>query len=140
MDDFIGMQRTNGAGNSTRWITVGKWSAIAGGSALAILGLTRRSKSGVALAAAGGALALLGSRANTVPGQLTAHSSVLLNCSREEAFRFWHDFENLPAFMRHLHSVTRTGDKRYRWTALAPLGARITWDAEIIAERENEMI
>jgi len=123
--------------NSSRWM---KWGAIAGGGALAIIGLTRRSKSGAALAAAGGALAVLGSRVSTVPGQLTAHSSVLLNCSREEAYRFWHNFEQLPQFMRHVHSVSKTGEGQYRWTALAPLGAKVTWEANIVADRENEFI
>ena len=140
MEQFRSIQRQDAAGNSSRWMTIAKWSAIAGGGALALLGVSRRSKSGAALAAAGGALAYAGSRVSTVPRQLTAHSSVLLNCSPEEAYRFWHDFENLPRFMRHLESVSKTGDRRYRWTALAPLGARITWDAEIVAERENELI
>lgn len=139
MDPFRRFQPVD-EGNSSRWLTIGRWGAIAGGSALALIGLTRRSKSGAALAVTGGALALLGSRVNTVPGQLTAHGSVLLNCSPEEAYRFWHDFENLSRFMRHIYSINKTGESRYRWTALAPLGVRLTWEAEIVADRQNELI
>jgi uncharacterized membrane protein len=140
MQQLKSLQRGEIRDNSSRWVSIGKWSAIASGGALAIFGLTRRSKAGAALAAAGGALALLGSRVSTVPGQLTAHSSVLLNCPREQAYQFWRDFENLPRFMRHLHSVNKTGGQRYQWTALGPLGARISWEAEIVTERENELI
>src|SRR5689334_9551948 len=108
MQQLKSLQRGEIRDNSSRWVSIGKWSAMA------IFGLTRRSKTGAALAAAGGALALLGSRVSTVPGQLTAHSSVLLNCPREQAYQFWRDFENLPRFMRHLHSVNKTGERRYQ--------------------------
>lgn len=140
MNQFRSIQRENASGNSTRWLAIGRWSAIAGGGALAVLGLSRRSKSGTALAAVGGTLAYLGTRLSSVPGQLTARSSVLLNCSREEAYRFWHDFENLPRFMRHIYSVSKTADDRYHWTALTPMGAHLSWDAEIVADRANELI
>jgi uncharacterized membrane protein len=140
MQQLRSIHERDGASNSSRWMRIGRWSAIAGGGALALFGVSRKSKAGAALAAAGGALAFAGSRISTVPGQFTGHSSVQLNCSPEEAYRFWRDFENLPRFMRHLHSVSKIGDGRYRWTALAPLGARISWDAEIVAERPNELI
>ncbi len=140
MDQVRSIQRESAAGNSSRWMKIGKWCAIVSGGALAVLGISRRSKAGAALAAAGGALAYAGSRVSPAPGQLTAHSSVLLNCSREEAYQFWRDFENLPRFMRHLHSVSKIADQRYRWVALAPMGAQISWDAEIVAERPGELI
>ncbi len=140
MDQRRSIQQERAAGNSSRWMKIAKWGAVAGGGALAVLGISRRSKAGAALAAAGGALAVAGSRVSAAPGQLTAHSSVLLNCSREEAYNFWRDLENLPRFMRHLHSVSKIGDRRYRWVALAPMGVQIFWDAEIVAERPGELI
>lgn len=140
MNQVRSIQRENATGNSHRWTAIGRWSAVAGGGALAVLGLSRRSKSGTALAALGGGLAFLGTRISSASSQLTSHSSVLLNCSREQAFRFWHDFENLSRFMRHIHSVSKIADKQYRWTALTPLGGRLSWDAEIVAERDNELI
>jgi uncharacterized membrane protein len=117
-----------------------RWGALIGGGALALLGLSRRSKAGLALAAGGGLLAYIGARPSRAPSQLVANSSVLLNCTPEEAFRFWRDFENLPLFMRHIDSVTILSDRRSRWVAAGPLGQPIEWQAEIVAERENELI
>ncbi len=117
-----------------------RWTALIGGGALAVLGLTRRSRSGLAIAAAGGALAYFGSRAASTPKEMVARSSILLNCSPQEAFQFWRNFENRPRFMRHLESVSVVGDRRSRWIAIGPLGKRIRWDAEIVAERPGELI
>jgi uncharacterized membrane protein len=117
-----------------------RWSALVGGSALALLGLTRRSKSGLAMAAAGGALAYVGARTDRVPRVLFAQSSILLNSSPQEVYRFWHNFENLALFMPHLESVIVHNNGRSTWTLLGPLNTRIIWDAEILNERENELI
>jgi uncharacterized membrane protein len=117
-----------------------RWGALLGGSALAVYGVTRRSAMGYALAGAGGALAVLGATANRAPREFAAETSILLNVSPEDAYRFWHDFENLPRFMRHLASVKSTGDRRSHWVAYGPLGARVEWETEIVDERENEFI
>src|ERR1051326_995208 len=103
-------------------------SAVVAGSALALFGLTRRSKAGLALAAGGGLLALAGSRLNASPAQLVASSTMQINCSPQQAFEFWRNFENLPLFMHHLDSVSILGDRRSRWVAAGPLGSRIRWD------------
>jgi len=58
----------------------------------------------------------------------------------EEVYNFWHDFENLPQFMRHLESVTVTGERRSHWKAKAPAGASVEWDAETTDDRPNELI
>ncbi len=111
------------------------------GAALTVIGLTRRSKPGLALAAAGGALAFAGWRANmSEQEEFIARASVLLNCPPEEAFRRYRNLEDLPKFMFHLKSVTKIGERQYRWIALGPVGIPIQWDAEIVDERENEFI
>lgn len=69
-----------------------------------------------------------------------AHGAVAVNRSVKDAYRFWHDFENLPRFMYHLQSVRTTGDRRSHWTAKAPAGRSVEWDAEIVDERPNEFI
>lgn len=117
-----------------------RWSAVAAGSALALFGLSRRSKAGLALAAGGGLLAFAGSRLNASPTQLVASSTMQVNCSPQQAFEFWRNFENLPLFMHHLDSVSILGDRRSRWVAPGPLGSRIRWDAEIVVERPGELI
>ncbi len=58
----------------------------------------------------------------------------------EAVYNFWHNFENLPQFMRHLESVTVTGERRSHWKAKAPAGASVEWDAETTDDRPNELI
>lgn len=115
-------------------------AVLIGGGAIALAGLTRRSKAGLALAAGGGVLAFAGAKAASRPAHLIASSTIQLNCSPNEAYQFWRNFENLPLFMRHLQSVSVIGGRRTRWIAAGPLGSQIRWDAEIVAERENELI
>jgi uncharacterized membrane protein len=122
-----------------RSISVQKWGAVIGGSALAIYGLSRRSPAGIVMAASGGALAYLGANQSQRREPITA-SSLLINCTPEEAYRFWRDFENLPRFMNHLETVTVLDDRRSRWVAILGPGYRVHWDAEIIGERENQFI
>jgi uncharacterized membrane protein len=116
-----------------------QWGTAVGGGALAIYGLTRRSAVGIALATGGGALAYYAVRSDP-HRQSIARSTVQLNCSPEQAFQFWRNFENLPRFMHHLDSVTVSNDRRSHWTALGPLGTPVSWDAEITSERPNELI
>ncbi len=110
-----------------------------GGGALAVYGLTRRSAWGVPVAAAGGALAYFGTN-RSQNEHYNARTSVLVNARPEEAFRFWHNFEQLPLFMNHIDSVSSIGDGRYRWVALGPMGMRIRWDAEITQDSEPRVI
>ncbi|MEJ7714080.1 MAG: SRPBCC family protein [Pyrinomonadaceae bacterium] len=63
-----------------------------------------------------------------------------INKSPEELYKYWRSFENLPRFMNHLESVKVTTDKRSHWVAKAPAGTTVEWDAEIINEKENELI
>ena len=53
----------------------------------------------------------------------------------EELYRFWRDFQNLPRFMEHLESVRVLDDRRSRWTARAPAGKAVEWEAEITDRR-----
>ncbi len=123
--------------NGSQWP---RWGAIVGGSALAVYGISRRSKAGAAIAAAGGLLAFGGTRISSDPKELHAEASFIINTTPEEAFRFWSNFENLPRFMSHLESVKVTGDRRSEWTMRGPLQMRIKWNAEIVDQRENQWI
>jgi uncharacterized membrane protein len=42
--------------------------------------------------------------------------------------------------MKHLESVTITGNGRSHWKAKAPAGSSVEWDAEITADQPNELI
>jgi uncharacterized membrane protein len=66
--------------------------------------------------------------------------SVTINRPREELFRFWRNFENLPRVMSHLESVTILDGERSHWVAKAPVGRTAEWDAVIHTETDNEVI
>lgn len=117
-----------------------QWAAVIGGSALAVFGIVRRSPLGYALAAGGGTLAVLGGTRKPQPSEASTWTSILINCSPEEAYRFWRDVENLPRFMNRIENVSVLEDGRTRWVALGPMGGQIQWDSEITEDRENESI
>jgi uncharacterized membrane protein len=80
-------------------------------------------------------------RASIAQGQgVKVEASLTINRPRSELFQYWRNFENLPRFMHHLHSVRVTGPNRSHWSVGGLLGAPIEWDAEIINERPNELI
>lgn len=117
---------------------------LAGGGALAVFGAARRSWPGAALAAAGGLLAYRGVRASGVAEQMVprwrgwsgvqVQCTMTINLPADELFRFWRDFENLPRFMRHLQSVSATGERRTRWVAKGPLGMPLAWEADFVED------
>lgn len=72
--------------------------------------------------------------------KITVEKSVTIDKPIEELYNFWHKFENLPRFMRHLKDVKVIDEKRSHWTTRAPLDTTVEWDAEIIDDRPNELI
>jgi uncharacterized membrane protein len=73
-------------------------------------------------------------------GYVHVKKAVIINRSPEEVYQFWHNFENLPRFMKYLESVEILGDKRSHWKAIAPGGKTVEWDAEILDDRPNTAI
>lgn len=59
---------------------------------------------------------------------------------RDELYRFWRNFENLPRFMDHLESVTVLDENRSHWVVNGPMGTRVEWDAQIHNEIPGELI
>ncbi|MFI5844101.1 SRPBCC family protein [Catenuloplanes sp. NPDC051500] len=59
---------------------------------------------------------------------------------RSEVYAFWRDLENLPTFMTHLERVSTTGARTSHWSAAAPFGKDVEWDAEITEETPGEKI
>lgn len=119
-----------------------KWAPMIGGAALAVLGLSRRSKSGLAVAAAGGLVAYIASNsnANSLMDQLVGSASIVVKAKPEYLYDFWLEFDRFPLFMRQLHSVTVKDKGRSYWVALGPKGVRIEWDTEITDQRKDEYI
>jgi uncharacterized membrane protein len=73
-------------------------------------------------------------------GELDLHKAITVNRPADELYRFWRQLENLPRFMKHLESVTMTGDETSHWVAIGPAGARVEWDARIVEDRPGEVI
>lgn len=129
------------------------WSRVGGDIIdLAVLGAALKSPNAnrrrvAAATAAVTGITLLDLRASQKLSQATAsdrsirvQKSIMISRPREDVYRFWHDFENLPRFMKHLESVQVHGDKRSHWVARGPAGKRVEWDAEVIADQPNELI
>jgi uncharacterized membrane protein len=66
--------------------------------------------------------------------------SVTVMKPRADVYQFWRQLERLPSFMIHLQSVTEVGKTRSHWVAHGPGGTQVEWDAEIVAERANELL
>jgi uncharacterized membrane protein len=71
---------------------------------------------------------------------MQARSAVTIRHPVEVVYGFWRDLTNLPSFMSHLESVKPSGDRRSHWTANAPAGATVDWDAEIVEDTPNRRI
>jgi uncharacterized membrane protein len=142
-------------------VNVGDVERLACGSGLVLYGIKRGTLGGLGLALLGGALVYRGVSGHCncyeALGLDTTYSSgprtsvrarhgvkvdqsVTILRPREELYRFWRDFSNLPRVMCHLESVQPIDDKRSHWAAKGPAGTRVEWDAEIITERANELI
>jgi len=129
---------------------VERWASLIGGGAMVLMGLRQGSLRGALTALAGGGLVYQGATKQStiqkaqeaigINQPIKVEKTVTINKSAEELYRFWHDFENLPTFMKHLKSVKVYDEKRSHWIANAPLDNTVEWDAEILEDRENEFI
>ena len=73
-------------------------------------------------------------------GIIRTKRSVTIGKPVNEVYEFWHNFENLPRFMRHLESVRVITPSRSHWKAKAPAGKTVEWEAETIEDVPNEKI
>ncbi len=117
-----------------------KWSLLAGGTALAVYGAARKSPWSIGLGAATSLAAAIGARTDGAPRGAHFNCSFAVNCSPDEAYNYWRNFENLPSFMRHLQSVTNLGDGRWEWIARGPLEKSVRWIAELDEDAPNRRI
>ncbi len=65
---------------------------------------------------------------------------VTINVPVSEVYSFWVNLENLARFMRNVESVTVTDGRHSHWRVKSAAGKAVEWDAEIIEQKENEMI
>ncbi|WP_292936804.1 SRPBCC family protein [Noviherbaspirillum sp.] len=132
------------------------WARVAGDAMdLALLALAGRGATGerrrlnLATAAVAGVTALdvlssIQSQRQTYetaePTTLHVEKSLIINRSPEDCYRFWHDFESFPRFMKHVESVRITGDNRMHWKAKGPAGLSIEWNAELTADEPSRYL
>jgi uncharacterized membrane protein len=74
------------------------------------------------------------------PRGIQIRKAITIDRPRDEVYRFWRNFENLPRFMQHLERVRVLDARRSRWIARAPAGASVEWTAELIEDQPNELI
>src|SRR3954470_23027926 len=134
--------------------------SLAGGIGLGLAGLARGGISGLALTAIGAGLAWRGytghchgyaalginkaerKSSTAVPAQqgVKVEKTMIVERPASDLYRFWRRLENLPQVMRHLKNVRSIDSQHSRWVAEGALGKDVEWDAEIINERQDEMI
>lgn len=67
-------------------------------------------------------------------------TSLTVNKPAEEVYNAWRQLENLPRFMKHLHSVEENGETS-KWKANIPGGiGTIGWKAQILTDKPNELL
>src|ERR1043166_3427004 len=67
-------------------------------------------------------------------------TSVTINRPPDEIYSFWRQLENLSRFLRHIQSVTQTGDGISHWVMKTSRGKMLEWDARIIEDKPGQMI
>jgi uncharacterized membrane protein len=110
---------------------------------IGLYGLVRQKKKPAiktAVFATVGYLAARQATRMTSAKEYEAHASFAVNCTQEEAYQLWRDFENLPKFMRHLVSVSLLEDGRSKWTIEGPWNAHFHWTAEITEDNKGRRI
>lgn len=147
--------RRQNVGRAERWASAGV------GAGLLLAGLKRGSWGGWLLAAGGAALIyrgasgycgcyqLLGYDTSETRNPATAvaarqgrkiERSIAINRPPEELYEAIIDSEYLPRLLGHVTSILPLEDGRARWRAKGPLGSELTWDAQVIRDRPNQMI
>jgi len=75
------------------------------------------------------------------PGEgVRVDRAVTIQRPTSEVYSFWRRLDNLPRFMRHVDSVNVQDDLHSHWVIKTVGGKFLEWDAEMINQRENEMI
>ncbi len=120
------------------WVPALRAVAMAGGSALGVYGLARRTPGGLALAALGLSLfargmsnkplkRLAGTGAPQRPIEL--QKTIEINAPPEAVYDLWSKYENFPRFMSHVLEVRDLGQQRSHWVVQGPAGSRLEWNA-----------
>ena len=66
--------------------------------------------------------------------------SIAVGRPAQELYDYWRRLDTLSQFMEHVEEVTVLTDRRSRWRVRAPVGSRVTWEAEIINDVPGQLI
>lgn len=159
--------RTEQQGGRTNVSRPERLASVAGGGLLAAAALKRGGLGGALLGLAGAALVQRGvtghcavygtlglstaeddtgrtlagpRKLETFDTTLTVRTSLTVNRSADELYRFWREPSNLPRFMSRIDSVRQDSPTRAHWVMSAPLGRTWEWDAELTEDREGERL
>ena len=69
-----------------------------------------------------------------------AEKTIEINAPVKVVFDLYSDFEKFPEWMKHIKEVRHTGENYTKWTADAPLGINVEWEAETTAFEPNRKI
>jgi uncharacterized membrane protein len=73
-------------------------------------------------------------------GDVLIGRSVTINRARADLYAFWRDFNNLPQFMRNVHSVSIKDQNHSHWVIEAPAGKTVEWDSQITEDDPGRLI
>ena len=142
-----------------------RWISLLGGGALALAGLRRSGVIRPLMTLLGAEMIFRGASGHcpfygifgidrsgataephnkdaSVPYQqgVRVECSLTVNRPADELYAYWRQLETLPRFMQHLEEVTVLSERRSRWVAKAPLGTRVSWEAEINNDIPGQLI
>jgi uncharacterized membrane protein len=82
------------------------------------------------------------SRSKALKGSnVSITTSLQVNQPVDQVYESWRQLENLPLFMKHLHSVTVIDEYTSEWKARVPGGlGTVSWKAEILMDQPNEIL
>src|SRR5512145_91329 len=66
--------------------------------------------------------------------------SIIVKRNVTDVYSIWANFENFPHFMKHIKSVTKTGEGTSHWVMQGPLGTKVEWDADTTRQEPNTRI
>jgi len=69
-----------------------------------------------------------------------ATKSIIVKGEAPALYELWANFENFPSFMRHVESVSKTGNGTSHWIVMGPLGRKVEWIAETTRLEPNKRI
>jgi uncharacterized membrane protein len=130
---------------------LGSWENAARlviGGTLVAYGLSKRSKTGLALAALGGGIASVGlipsareeDAEAATPRKRMVRRAITISRPQAEVYEFWSKPQNLERIFPRVKSITELPDHRWRWAVSTVGSHQIDWETEpIVSEPPNVM-